>query len=470
MPEYGKNILRDNGFKNIVQDGKVTGFQIRVTVSYYRGIQLSQVGGYKVYADGEEFTMDKIRMSIDGEHFYSADELAKMWDTTWEFGTRAYLRVEKPGGLSRGMHDIKVVSRVMVPYMGPNGVTTRQEEKMTMVASEASPADSPIKYGVSLYSYQIEVLNRQLTLEECFEEVRDAGCDGIEIIPQATIPNFWHMDDRFVDRWFTALDRYGVKPVAFDSFSEENTLFKLSGRVLTLEDRIDVQKRFIDAAARLGFHKTRSQMWDPQILEAVLPYAEEKDVCIGLEVHAPMKITSERVQNAIEMIQKTGSKHLALVPDFGIYEKEAPPIVLAMHIRDGAHPDLIELAKELKAGGADRDEIMAKITEKGGNEEDKAAAGRISNNSYDDPENLKDVIPYISHLHGKVWQMEENLEDCCLDYANPLRVLVQNGFSGYIDTEYEGNRHTQDLGPVRGIEQVRRHHAMMRSYVDQYLD
>ena len=44
MPEYGCNILRDNGFKNVIQDGKVTGFQIRVTVSYYRGIQLSQVG------------------------------------------------------------------------------------------------------------------------------------------------------------------------------------------------------------------------------------------------------------------------------------------------------------------------------------------------------------------------------------------------------------------------------------------
>ena len=469
MAEYGKNILRDNGFKNVIQDGIVIGFQIRITVSYYRGIQLSQVGGYRVYADGEEFTMDKIRMSIDGVHFYCAAELAQMDDTTWEFGTRAYLRVEKPGGLGRGMHDIKVVSTVMVPYMGPNGVTTYQEEKMTMVAPEASPADSPIRYGVSLYSYQIEVLNRQLTLEECFEEVRDAGCDGVEIIPQATIPNFWHMDDRFVDTWFTLLDRYGLKPVAFDSFCEENTLVKMSGRVLTTEEKIEVQKKFIDAAARLGFHKTRSQIWDDEILDAVLPYAEEKDVCIGVEVHAPMKITSERVVKVIDKIQKTGSEYLKLVPDFGIYEKEAPPVVIDMHIRDGAHPELIELARELRAAGAERDEILAKITEKGGNDEDRAAAGRICNNSYDDPENLKDIIPYISHLHGKVWEMEEDLEDCCLDYANPLRVLVQNGFSGYIDTEYEGNRHTQDLGPVRGIEQVRRHHTMMRNYVDRYL-
>ena len=469
MPEYGKNILRDNGFKNIVLDGIVTGFQIRLTVSYYRGIQLSQVGGYRLIVDGEEFTMDKIRMSIDGEHFYNARELAEQSDTTWEFGSRAYLRVEKPGGLSRGMHEVTVYSTVMVPYMGPNGITTHQTEMMTMVAPEASAKESPIRYGVSLYSYQIEVLNRQLTLEETFEEVRDAGADGVEIIPQATIPNFWHMDDRFVDEWFRLLDKYGLKPVAFDSFCEENTLVKMSGRVLSLEEKIEVQKKFIDAAARLGFHKTRSQMWDEQILDAVLPYAEEKDVCIGVEVHAPMKITSERVQRIVEKIQKTGSKHLALVPDFGIYEKEAPPVVLAMHIRDGAHEDLIAYAKELKAAGAGRDEIIAKITEKGGNDEDRAAAGRISNNSYDDPENLKGVIPYISHLHGKVWQMEEDLEDCCLDYANPLRVLVQNGFSGYIDTEYEGNRHTQDLGPVRGIEQVRHHHAMMRSYVDKYL-
>ena len=469
MPEYGCNILRDNGFKNVIQDDKVTGFQIRVTVSYYRGIQLSQVGGYQVVADGEVFTMDKIRMSLDGEHFYSFEELANMYDTSWDFGVRAYLRVEKPGGLTRGMHEIKVISTVLVPYMGPNGVTTRQSACMTMVAPEASVPESPIKYGVSLYSYQIEVLNRQLTLEECFEEVRDAGADGIELIPQALIPDFWHMSDAFVDRWYTALDRYGLKPIGFDSFSEENTLYKRSGRELTLEDKIDVQKRFIDAAARLGFHKTRSQIRDRQVLDAVLPYAEEKDVCIGVEVHAPMKLSSENIVNTVELIQKTGTKHLALVPDFGIYQRVAPPIVLEMHIRDGAHRDLVELAKELSAGGADRDEVIAKIVEKGGNDEDKAAANRICTNSYDDPEELKNVIPYISHLHGKVWEMEEDLEDCCINYADPLRVLIENGFTGYINTEYEGNRHTQDLGPVRGIEQVRRHHAMIRKYVDQYL-
>ena len=468
MSEYGFNILRDNGFKIVVVDGKVTGFQIRVTVSYYRGIQLSQVGGYRVFVDGEEFGMDKITMSIDGENFYNAAQLAQMSDVSWDFGVRAYLRIEKPGGLSRGRHIIKVMANVMVPYLGPNGIWSWQTRDMTMVAPEVSEPDSPIQYGVSLYSYQIEQLNRQLTLEEMFEEVRDLGADGIEIIPQAQIPDFWNMSDEFVENWHYLLNKYNLKPIAFDSFCEENTLYKLSGRVLTLDEKIDIQKKFMDQAVKLGFRKTRSQMWDPKILEAMIPYAEEKDLVIGIEIHQPMKIKSDRLQGIIDMIEKTGSKYLRLVPDFGIWQKIAPHIILEMHTRDGAHWELIKLAQELTDQGVSRDELFAKIREKGGCDADIEAAGRIFGNSYDNPEDLKDIVPYISHIHGKVWQMEEDLEECSIDYANPLRVLLENGWRGYINSEYEGGRHTQGAYEVRGIEQVRRHQAMIRNYVTKY--
>lgn len=467
MSEYSFNILRDNGFKNVVEDGKVTGFQIRVTVSYYRGIQLSQVGGYRVVVDGEEFTMDKIRMSLDGETFYNKEQLAQMYDVAWPFGQRAYLRIEKPGGLSRGRHYVTVDSRVMVPYLGPNGIVSSQTRNMTMVAPEASDPGQ-IKYGVSLYSYQVEQLNRVLTLEEMFEEVRDAGCDGVEIIPQAAVPDIWNMTNEFIDNWFYLLDKYSLKPVAFDSFCEENTIYKLSGREPSFEDKMAIQKRFLDQAAKLGFHRTRSQIWDLKLLEAVLPYAEEKDIVIGLEIHQPNTIKGERIQSVIEMIEKTGSKHLRLVPDFGIWQKWAPPIILEMHSRDGARKILMDLAQKLTDEGASREELFAKIKENGGNAADLEAAGRIFGNSYDDPEDLKSIIPYIGHVHGKVWQIEENLEECSINYEDPMRILIENGYSGYINTEYEGCRHTQGAYEVRGMEQVRRHQAMLRNYVAKY--
>ena len=52
--------------------------------------------------------------------------------------------------------------------------------------------------------------------------------------------------------------------------------------------------------------------------------------------------------------------------------------------------------------------------------------------------------------------------------TDPLRVLLENGYRGYINTEYEGGRHTQGAYEVRGIEQVRRHQAMIRNYVTKY--
>ena len=133
MAEYGGNILLDQGFKNVWQDGKIVGFQVRVLISYYRGVPFSLIGGYDIEVDGELFTSDQVNFSVDGVNFYTLEELGPKIDEVWEYGVKAYLRVNKIGGLKRGLHDVKVVSRVDVPYMGPVPITTYQSRKMTVV-------------------------------------------------------------------------------------------------------------------------------------------------------------------------------------------------------------------------------------------------------------------------------------------------------------------------------------------------
>ena len=56
-------------------------------------------------------------------------------------------------------------------------------------------------------------------------------------------------------------------------------------------------------------------------------------------------------------------------------------------------------------------------------------------------------------------------EDKCIDYATPLKYLREQGFDGYINSEFEGQRDQQDMGLeklVNEVEEVRRHHEMMR--------
>ena len=85
----------------------------------------------------------------------------------------------------------------------------------------------------------------------------------------------------------------------------------------------------------------------------------------------------------------------------------------------------------------------------------------------DDPQLLRQVMPHILGLHGKFWEMTENLEEASADYETAMRILIEEGFDGYINSEYEGGRHIQDIEEVRGVEQVRRQHAMMRNIIDK---
>ncbi|MBS5522687.1 MAG: hypothetical protein KHX56_10500, partial [Clostridiales bacterium] len=84
MPEFGNSIICEQGFKNIYENGEITGFQVRVRISYYRGIWLSLLDGYDIIVDGESFTSDDVSFSLDGETFYEIKNLGKYTDIRWE--------------------------------------------------------------------------------------------------------------------------------------------------------------------------------------------------------------------------------------------------------------------------------------------------------------------------------------------------------------------------------------------------
>jgi len=58
--------------------------------------------------------------------------------------------------------------------------------------------------------------------------------------------------------------------------------------------------------------------------------------------------------------------------------------------------------------------------------------------------------------------MTEELREYSIPYEEVIPVLIQGGYDGYIDSDYEGQRHTQDAIETDSCEQVRRHHVMLR--------
>lgn len=69
-----------------------------IRISYYRGIPVSLLEGYEVVVDGEEFTNKDISFSLDGDTFYTMEELGQHPEIRWEYGDKAYLHIKKPGG------------------------------------------------------------------------------------------------------------------------------------------------------------------------------------------------------------------------------------------------------------------------------------------------------------------------------------------------------------------------------------
>ncbi len=113
-----RQIYNPDGFKNIEEDGKITGYQFQFKAQYYRGITLSIVHNISVEVDGEAAAREDISLTVNGETF-TLDQMLTVIDSDyrWEFGEYATVNVKKEGGLAAGKHHIKAVQLIVPSYM-----------------------------------------------------------------------------------------------------------------------------------------------------------------------------------------------------------------------------------------------------------------------------------------------------------------------------------------------------------------
>lgn len=329
-----------------------------------------------------------------------------------------------------------------------------------------------IKYCVSLYSLQEDYLLGKRDLEGCIKAVaNDVGCEGVEVLlDQMPLPSLWENDrvisEKDLDMWFSWMDKYQTVPASYgaDIFT---TMY--SNRKLTKRESIKMMEKDLRCAAQLGFKVFRTgviRKEDIEIFEACIPVAEELGIQIGTEIHIPRGIKSWWTQDWLEVIQRTGSKYAGFVPDFGIFTVGIHESARKKYIRAGAKPEVlneIDAAHKAKAPLTAEDVIKL-----GGGEADIDALNRLSGTIYDNPEWLKEILPYTMHIHGKFYEIVDGAEPA-IDYENPLRVLVENNWEGYISSEYEGQRDYYEQGCdiyIDPVEQCRLHQQMIKNYVE----
>ncbi len=254
--------------------------------------------------------------------------------------------------------------------------------------------------------------------------MRDLGAHGIEILANASIPNYPNPTDEWVDHWFALCDKYEIVPAEYGHWVD-SLLFK--GRTLSTEESLQMLERDIKLAHRLGFKVMRTKLgvtdftltpvenWK-EFISLALPIAKKYGVCMCPEIHIPTALSSEMVKNYIDFIKEQDTENFGLNIDFGVFQD----------VYDG----------NMKLMGIPEEILPTSV-----------------------PKELIDLIPYIHCCHAKFNHMDENFEEKTIPYKEILTVLKENGYNGYMVSEYEGE-HKDEPGYVS--EQLRRQHVMMK--------
>lgn len=327
---------------------------------------------------------------------------------------------------------------------------------------------SRIKTCVSLYSLQDEYLNKRMNLEDIMYFMKENQVEGIEILPDQMLKGVPDLSEETLERWNKIIKETGLTPVIADVFLNTN-LYK--NRTLTHRECVELLVKEIKQADKLGIRLIRLVSMVPYwVLEPLLPYCEEYNVTIALEVHAGMAFDIPETKEFIEEMKRLNSKYIGLVIDTGIFCRKFPRVVKNYELNNGASTEMFEYIDRLFEKGTDLHKVCR---ENGGSfpedfkatmktQEDHMFAplcDGYENYSYDV---LDEYMPYIKHFHFKLFEMTEEGPEYSMDYKGLLQYLHNHNYDGYVATEYEGNRFTLPGKQVVEKEQVVAHQKYIR--------
>lgn len=318
-----------------------------------------------------------------------------------------------------------------------------------------------IKSCVSLYSFQDEYMNKRMSLDDIIRYVKECGAYGFEILPDQMLHGSPEVSSATKEHWDKIVSETALKPVIADVFLNTN-LYK--NRTLTKRECIALLVKEIEQADRLGIRMLRLVSMIPYwVIEPLLPYCEKHDVTIALEIHAGMAFDEVATAEFIKEMKRVNSKYVGLVVDTGIFCRKFPRVVRAYESQNGSNPEIFDYMDALFAKGSDFHKV---IVENRGLPEDIKPLLKTSHDKgfiylCDGYENrpfseMDDLIPYIKHFHLKMFDMTDEGPEYSMDYRALIEYLNAKGWSGYLSTEYEGNRWTLPGKPMQEKEQVRR--------------
>ena len=124
---FERYIFTEGSCRNIWQQDQKIGFELQTLISYYRGIPLSMVYSVEVTVDDVAVPKETIRVSLDGQTWFTLLEMETVTTYKWEYGEPLIIQVLMEGGLKAGEHRVGLALSVWPSYypMPAGGEVTR---------------------------------------------------------------------------------------------------------------------------------------------------------------------------------------------------------------------------------------------------------------------------------------------------------------------------------------------------------
>ncbi|HWT32283.1 MAG TPA: DUF6379 domain-containing protein [Microbacterium sp.] len=465
------------------------GAAIALTIPWYRSLWLSSVTTIRVTIDGVDVPEADLAFELDGTRYAIAD-LSAQSDVLWYLQSHPLLVVRRDPAIALGeTHEVVVHGELRLPYMqiapGQDGgpglyVPNIVHQQLTLTATDrdaavpvfeagsAAPVASdsdPFQLGLTLYSASAEFRAGWFDFDGLLDRVAELGIGpGIEIVASQMVPTYPVVSDEFARTWRDAFDRHGFDA---SSFGANLDMGKRRDRDMTPDEEFEFSELMFRGAKKLGFPLVRIQSAKPELLRRLLPVAEQLDLKLAYEIHAPMGPNSEPILRVRETYAELDSPLLGFVADFSSTMHAMSPTLLRAVRRAGLDDEAVTRLQQIWAtDAAMRDRQEEFITYLRGRDFDPGRLGSFAHLAFNmhghvDPHEWADIMPQILHVHAKFYDIDESGQEPAIDYPELVKVFVEGGYRGYWSSEWEGHAFAE-LGEVDPLVLVRKQHDLIR--------
>lgn len=466
------------------------GLALALTLPWYRSLWLSSVSSLRLTVDGEEIPTEDLSLELGGVR-YALPDLPAQSETLWHLQDHPLLVAQRENPVSLGeQHTVQLIGELRLPYMqiapgqdGGPGMYVPNFVNQTLelaVTDKAAPApaltravtpptpkaeEDPFSLGLTLYSASAEFRAGWYDFDGLLNRVAELGIGpGIEIVASQVLPTYPQVTDGFARSWQDAFDKHGFTA---SSFGANLDMGRRRDRDMTPDEEYEFTETLFHGAKKLGFPLVRIQSAKPELLRRLLPLAEDLELKLAYEIHAPLGPNSPEIVKVRDVYAELDSPLLGFVADFSSTMHSMSPTLLRAVRRAGLDDDAVQTLQAIWATDAPmrarQEEFISYLR---GRDFDPARLGSFAHVAFNmhghvSPTEWADIMPQIMHVHAKFYDIDEQGNEPAIDYPELVRVFIEGGYRGYWSSEWEGHAFAE-LGEVDPLLLVRKQHDLIR--------